>query len=164
MIVKVSPSGPTDYCGPQYDGRHLRVKKSKKKPHFCGFFSIGMRSSGFEPPRYCYRQPLKLVRLPVGASASSATTAQGKIGPTCRKKGARKKPGTTSQAEPAPRAEQPAVPAKAEPPEPVRQAAPALPEQAPRISAKASKIAPVRSGRRRPWRCSHARSAPCWST
>ena len=24
-----------------------------------------MRSSGFEPPRYCYRQPLKLVRLPV---------------------------------------------------------------------------------------------------
>src|ERR1700676_4204519 len=23
------------------------------------------RSSGFEPPRYCYRQPLKLVRLPV---------------------------------------------------------------------------------------------------
>jgi hypothetical protein len=24
-----------------------------------------VRSSGFEPPRYCYRQPLKLVRLPV---------------------------------------------------------------------------------------------------
>ena len=28
-------------------------------------FRIGVRSSGFEPPRYCYRQPLKLVRLPV---------------------------------------------------------------------------------------------------
>ncbi len=26
---------------------------------------ILVRSSGFEPPRYCYRQPLKLVRLPV---------------------------------------------------------------------------------------------------
>ncbi len=27
---------------------------------------LGMvRPSGFEPPRYCYRQPLKLVRLPV---------------------------------------------------------------------------------------------------
>jgi hypothetical protein len=24
-----------------------------------------VRSSGFEPPRYCYRQPLKLVRLPI---------------------------------------------------------------------------------------------------
>jgi hypothetical protein len=24
-----------------------------------------MRQRGFEPPRYCYRQPLKLVRLPV---------------------------------------------------------------------------------------------------
>jgi hypothetical protein len=24
-----------------------------------------VRPSGFEPPRYCYRQPLKLVRLPV---------------------------------------------------------------------------------------------------
>ena len=24
-----------------------------------------MRKGGFEPPRYCYRQPLKLVRLPV---------------------------------------------------------------------------------------------------
>lgn len=24
-----------------------------------------VRSSGFEPPRYCYRQPLKLMRLPV---------------------------------------------------------------------------------------------------
>src|SRR5487761_713008 len=26
---------------------------------------ILVRSSGFEPPRYCYRQPLKLMRLPV---------------------------------------------------------------------------------------------------
>ena len=26
---------------------------------------ILVRSSGFEPPRYCYRQPLKLVRLPI---------------------------------------------------------------------------------------------------
>jgi hypothetical protein len=26
---------------------------------------ILVRPSGFEPPRYCYRQPLKLVRLPV---------------------------------------------------------------------------------------------------
>jgi hypothetical protein len=24
-----------------------------------------VRKGGFEPPRYCYRQPLKLVRLPV---------------------------------------------------------------------------------------------------
>src|SRR5580704_10137615 len=32
------------------------VKKGVKKM---------VRSSGFEPPRYCYRQPLKLVRLPV---------------------------------------------------------------------------------------------------
>jgi hypothetical protein len=24
-----------------------------------------VRQRGFEPPRYCYRQPLKLVRLPV---------------------------------------------------------------------------------------------------
>ncbi len=24
-----------------------------------------VRERGFEPPRYCYRQPLKLVRLPV---------------------------------------------------------------------------------------------------
>jgi hypothetical protein len=30
-----------------------------------GFKKEMVRSSGFEPPRYCYRQPLKLVRLPV---------------------------------------------------------------------------------------------------
>ena len=32
---------------------------------FVGQVEKMVRSSGFEPPRYCYRQPLKLVRLPV---------------------------------------------------------------------------------------------------
>jgi hypothetical protein len=32
----------------------------------CNLFMENLvRPSGFEPPRYCYRQPLKLVRLPV---------------------------------------------------------------------------------------------------
>ena len=36
-----------------------------------------MRSSGFEPPRYCYRQPLKLVRLPVPPRPQKFTTDRG---------------------------------------------------------------------------------------
>jgi hypothetical protein len=31
---------------------------------YTAFFDL-VRKGGFEPPRYCYRQPLKLVRLPV---------------------------------------------------------------------------------------------------
>jgi hypothetical protein len=38
----------------QFDKKQLRLPARRL-----------VRSSGFEPPRYCYRQPLKLVRLPV---------------------------------------------------------------------------------------------------
>ena len=36
-----------------------------KKVASCGKPSRMVRKGGLEPPRYCYRQPLKLVRLPI---------------------------------------------------------------------------------------------------
>jgi hypothetical protein len=61
--TSVSPNGlPT----PTLSGcqRLLRLLFEAKKTN-AEIFTGGMRSSGFEPPRYFYRQPLKLVRLPV---------------------------------------------------------------------------------------------------
>jgi hypothetical protein len=36
-----------------------------------------VRKGGFEPPRYCYRQPLKLVRLPVSPLPLGREIARG---------------------------------------------------------------------------------------
>ena len=40
-----------------------RIRRRQKRPKPCRKREV--RARGFEPPRYCYRQPLKLVRLPV---------------------------------------------------------------------------------------------------
>ena len=44
-----------------YPNIYYRTQKSLQ--YFAGFIFL-VRSSGFEPPRGCPRQPLKLVRLP----------------------------------------------------------------------------------------------------
>src|SRR4029077_18634250 len=41
------------------------IQKAVRPDLYAGKKRGMVRSSGFEPPRYCYRQPLKLVRLPV---------------------------------------------------------------------------------------------------
>jgi hypothetical protein len=38
-------------------------------------FLVLVRKGGFEPPRYCYRQPLKLVRLPVPPLPRGSTSS-----------------------------------------------------------------------------------------
>ena len=47
------------------DKRWAKIVAVRKKPGNPGLFIFLVRKGGFEPPRYCYRQPLKLVRLPV---------------------------------------------------------------------------------------------------
>ena len=42
-----------------------------------------MRKGGLEPPRYCYRQPLKLVRLPIPPLPQVSARARDFGGPTC---------------------------------------------------------------------------------
>src|ERR1700724_1622211 len=46
--------------------KRVRFLKAGKQKFAVSWFWEGLvRWSGFEPPRYCYRQPLKLVRLPI---------------------------------------------------------------------------------------------------
>ena len=68
-FVSLACSKPvgSEGCGASPRRRILSVPAKCVRPGARDNYSSEslVRSSGFEPPRYCYRQPLKLVRLPV---------------------------------------------------------------------------------------------------
>ncbi len=74
-MLPVNPNFLSSVVRPRPDSSHrespnpLRIIK---KP---SVLEKLVRSSGFEPPRYCYRQPLKLVRLPVPPRPQFTTLA-----------------------------------------------------------------------------------------
>ena len=62
------------YVAERFKRDHLRTGWSEPSNA-----SLLVRKGGFEPPRYCYRQPLKLVRLPVPPLPLMRGTTSGRV-------------------------------------------------------------------------------------